>query len=262
MRQLHGGRFSPCSVARETIHVRIDELTDIAAHHQVAALLDRVWHAAVIDASTLHALSHVGNYIAGAYDGQLVGAAVGFFAADGHLHSHVTGVAPEYQGRGIGFALKQHQRDWALARNRTAISWTFDPLVARNAYFNLHKLGATVTAYLPDFYGPMDDAINAGDATDRLFVMWHLHEPVPSAPNGAGAAVLVGRDGNVPIPGTLRGSRVSVATPHDIERLRVDDPALAVRWRMEVRDALAGAMEAGYRITGITRDGQYLVEAP
>jgi predicted GNAT superfamily acetyltransferase len=243
------------------VHVRIDELTDIAAHHEVAALLDHVWHAPVMDASTLHALSHVGNYIAGAYDGELVGAAVGFFAVDGHLHSHLTAVAPAHQGRGVGYALKRHQRDWALARQRTTISWTFDPLLARNAYFNLHKVGATITEYLPDFYGRMDDEVNAGDATDRLFVVWHLDEPVPSAPDVAGAAVLLGSDGNVPIAGALRGDRVSVATAHDIERLRVEDPALAVRWRMEVREALAGAMDAGYRITGITRDGHYLLEA-
>jgi len=244
------------------VHVRIDELTDIAAHHEVAALLNHVWHAPVMDASTLHALSHVGNYIAGAYDGELVGAAVGFFAVDGHLHSHLTAVAPECQGRGIGYALKRHQRDWALARQRTTISWTFDPLLPRNAYFNLHKVGATVTEYLPDFYGPMDDEVNAGDATDRLFVVWHLNEPVPAAPDPAGATAVLAKDGNEPVGGALQGRHVSVATPHDIERLRVADPALAVRWRMEVRDALTGAMEAGYRITGITRDGQYQLEAP
>ncbi len=246
--------------------MRIEEVADIAAMHEVATLLQRIWHAPVVDATTLRALAQVGNYVAGAYDGRLVGAAVGFFAADGHLHSHITGIAPEYQGRGVGAALKRHQRDWALARNRTAISWTFDPLVLRNAYFNLTKLGAVVTAYLPDFYGVMSDALNAGDTSDRLFVVWHLDEPAPQVASEAGAdanaAILLGRDGNRPVAGARRGSRLSVAVPDDIERLRIDDPLLAIRWRMEVRDALSGALDAGYRVTGMTRDGRYLLEAP
>ena len=247
--------------------VRVLELTDIAAHHEVVALFERVWRAQVIDASTLHALSHVGNYVAGAYDdpggelGELLGAAVGFFAADGHLHSHITGVAPGYEGRGIGYALKQHQGEWALAKNRAAISWTFDPLIARNAYFNLHKIGAVVVEYLVDFYGPMSDGINAGDATDRLFVKWHLDEPVAPAPSEEGVTVLVGSDENAPVPGACRGPRVLVATPRDIEQMRVSDPDLAIRWRMAVRDAMTTALDAGYRITGISRSGSYLLEA-
>jgi predicted GNAT superfamily acetyltransferase len=242
--------------------VRIEELTDIAAQHDVAALLQRIWQAPVVDASTLHAMSHVGNYVSGVYDDKLVGAAVGFFAADGHLHSHVAGVAPEYQGRGIGFALKRHQRDWALARGRTEISWTFDPLIARNAYFNMHKLGAAITEYLPDFYGPMHDAINAGDAaSDRLFVLWHLDRPVAPAPTGSDATVLLDREGDLPVPGVLKGDRATVATPPDVERMRSTDLQLAIRWRMAVREALASALDAGYQITGISRDGRYFLEA-
>ena len=240
----------------------VRELTDLAAHHQAAALLERIWRAPTVDATTVHSLWHMGNYVAGAYDGdELVGAAIGFFAADGYLHSHITGIAPEHQGHGIGYALKQHQRDWALARGRTAISWTFDPLIARNAYFNLHKLGAVVTEYLPDFYGPMNDAINAGDATDRLFVVWRLNDPVAPVPDETGAAVLLDAHGNAPAPGVRRGSRVVVATPQDIERMRAEDPALAIRWRTAVRDAMIGTLGAGYRVAGITKDGRYVLEA-
>jgi predicted GNAT superfamily acetyltransferase len=245
--------------------VRIRELDDIAAIHEAAALLDRIWgvggsdHA--VDPNTVRALAHTGNYVAGIYDGSiLVGASVGFFAEDGHLHSHITGIAPEYQGRGVGRLLKQHQRGWALARGRTAISWTFDPLIARNAYFNLHALGATVVDYLPDFYGAMDDAVNAGDATDRLYVVWALDTPVPPAPAVADAPALVARDGDQPVTRTVRGARLAVATPADIEKLRAEEPELAVRWRTAVREAMVVALAEGYRVTGITRDGHYLLE--
>ena len=240
-------------------------LDTAAATHEVAALFDRIWRVSdgrhIIDPDMVRALAYTGNYLAGAYDGDtLIGALVGFFAEDGHLHSHVTGIAPEYQGRGVGRALKQHQRDWTLARGRTAISWTYDPLVARNAYFNLHTLGAAVVEYLPDFYGAMDDGVNAGDATDRIYVLWQLDTQPPPAPTAEGVPALLDRVSDEPVRRTRRDGTLTVATPHDIEQLRATDPALAVRWRMAVRDALTGALAEGYRVDGITRDGRYLLE--
>jgi predicted GNAT superfamily acetyltransferase len=246
--------------------VKIAELTEAPAMHEAAALFNRIWGSGdehVVDPSTMRALAHIGNYVAGAYDGDtLVGASVGFFAADGHLHSHVTGVAPGRQGQGVGRALKLHQRDWALARGRSAISWTFDPLIARNAYFNLQTLGATAGEYLPDFYGPMHDAVNAGNASDRLYVLWHLDQQPLPAPLPHGVPALLGRDGEAPVPGRCRGPRVTVATHGDIERLRAADPELAVRWRMAVREAMMDALHHGYRIAGISRDAHYLLEKP
>jgi predicted GNAT superfamily acetyltransferase len=239
------------------------ELDTPAEIHEAAALLDRIWQVTdgrhVIDVDMVRALAHTGNYVVGAHDGAtLVGASIGFFAADGHLHSNVTGIAADAQGHGIGRALKFHQRDWALARGRRVISWTFDPLIARNAYFNLHLLGARVIAYLPDFYGGMSDGINAGDATDRLYVEWPLDEPAPPAPTAHGVPPLLDRDGDEPRRRAAAGG--TVATPDDIQRLRVEQPALAVRWRMAVRDVLTTALGTGYRVGGITRDGRYLLE--
>ena len=78
----------------------------------------------------------------------------------------------------MGFALKLHQRAWCLDRGITLMEWTYDPLVARNAYFNLSKLGATVAEYLPDFYGVMGDGINRFDESDRILVHWPLEDAV------------------------------------------------------------------------------------
>src|SRR5581483_10885895 len=86
----------------------------------------------------------------------------------------ITGVVGAHQGAHLGYELKQHQRTWALDRGLTAIEWTFDPLVRRNAYFNLVKLGAEIIRYEPDFYGPMRDATNAGDESDRVVTRWKL----------------------------------------------------------------------------------------
>src|SRR4029450_5155871 len=135
-------------------------------------------------AELLRALAHAGSYVAGAFAGtRMVGASAGFFTAppDPGLHSHITGVAPTGQHHGVGFALKVHQRAWALARGIRVVAWTFDPLVARNAWFNLAKLGARPTGSLEDFYGPMTDAINAGMASDRLLLAWELDHPAVAA---------------------------------------------------------------------------------
>ena len=218
----------------------------------------------------LRALGHAGSYVAGAFAGpRLVGASAGFFTAppDPGLHSHITGVAPGGQHRGVGFALKAHQRAWALARGVTLVTWTFDPLVARNAWFNLAKLGALPTAYLEDFYGPMTDAINAGMASDRLLLAWRLDDPAVAAacagwtsrpaPVQAGAALTVGPDLQ-PVardPGT---PAVTVAVPPELEAL---DPGRRRAWRQAVREALGARLAAGATVTGFLRHpDRYLVE--
>ncbi|GAA1390113.1 GNAT family N-acetyltransferase [Catellatospora chokoriensis] len=268
--------------AADRLGVRMRELSTVAEQNRAADLLCRVWRAdspdQLINGGMLRALEHSGNYVVGAYRGdELIGAAVGFFGT-GHLHSHIAGVDPTRQSGGVGFALKQHQRAWTLARGIGEICWTFDPLVRRNAHVNLHKLGATAADYLPDFYGEMNDGINTGEATDRIYVRWELLSPAAVAAargevrevdlpalRAEGAAELLGRterDAPVPpaAPVPADGRVLLVAVPGDIERLRAENPVVAKLWRPAVRDAVCGALEAGYRITGISRDGWYVLE--
>ncbi|MCA1708195.1 MAG: GNAT family N-acetyltransferase, partial [Actinobacteria bacterium] len=140
----------------------LDEQADIDS---MVALFARVWDIngsePVITSSLARAFAHSGNYVSAAFrDGQMLGASVGFLGqdqSDFHLHSHVTGVGPSVQTKGVGFVLKQHQRAWALERGLRTIRWTFDPLVSRNGYFNITKLGAEIVGYYPNFYGAMLD---------------------------------------------------------------------------------------------------------
>lgn len=164
--------------------VEIRELRELADLDQVYRLYDSIWRPdpknPPVTTELLRALTKAGNYVGGAYDGaDLIGACVGFFGAPAEvtMHSHVAGVSSKARGRNVGFALKLHQRAWALERGVTAISWTFDPLIRRNAYFNLAKLAARPTEYLPNFYGLMADGINNGDDSDRLLVRWQLDDP-------------------------------------------------------------------------------------
>jgi predicted GNAT superfamily acetyltransferase len=257
--------------------LRVANLTTMTMHEAAAALFDRVWYPdRTISPATLRALEHTGNYVAGAFlEERLVGASVGFFTVDRSLHSHITATSPEHQGLGIGYAVKQHQRAWALERGIGTITWTFDPLVRRNAYFNLHRLGAALTAYLPDFYGAMTDGVNAGDLSDRLSVCWLLTSPRAVAAAGgrveevdlsglraAGRHVRLDRvDGERPEPRQPEEPPWLVAVPEDIERLRRTEAGLARAWRLGVREALLEGLAQDLRITAMSRDGWYVMEA-
>jgi predicted GNAT superfamily acetyltransferase len=247
---------------------------DLAA---VRELYERIWRRETADPpialEMLRAMVKAGNYVAGAYLGdRMVGACVGFFSppARASLHSHIAGVADGMRGRSIGFALKTHQRAWALRHGAADICWTFDPLVRRNAYFNFGKLAVTATEYLPNFYGQMGDSINGTDESDRLLVSWQLATPEvvaacagrPAEPDPACAVVGLAADAaGAPVVGRLDAARIKVAVPADIEQLRRTDPASAQAWRVALRDVLGGLLAAGARIAGFSRQGWYLVEA-
>jgi predicted GNAT superfamily acetyltransferase len=240
-------------------------------------LFEAVWRPAEggpspMTGELLRALAHAGCYVVGAFAGtRMVGASAGFFTAppEPALHSHITGVAPGRVHRGVGFALKVHQRAWALARGLPEVTWTFDPLVARNAWFNLAKLGATPTGYLEDFYGPMTDAINAGMASDRLLLSWRLQDPAvaaacagtphePAVPPGTEPALEVG-PGLEPVARVTAAPAVTIAVPADVEGL---DPDRRRAWRAAVREALGGRLAEGAAVAGFLRDpDRYLVEA-
>jgi len=252
----------------------------LAAEH----LLSRVWGggSTQLDAATMRAFSHTGNYVAGAFGDdrdpeRLVGCAVGFFGPpDQHsLHSHIAGVDPRLAGRGIGMLLKSHQRSWCLDRGVHSITWTFDPAVARNAFFNLTKLGVTAVSYLEDFYGSLDDSLNAGSPTDRLLVRWDLAGPRSApeewgTPGATGAEAVadqvlaLDRDaGGAPVVVAVAADvdSVLVSVPPDIERLRREDTELAIRWRLALRQVLAPYVNSPHwRVAAFRRQGTYVVE--
>lgn len=246
--------------AADRAGVTVRELRGIGEFRQAYQLFDDIWHFSPGDppvpVELMVTFAHAGGYVAGAFQGgELAGASVGFRAEDRTLHSHVTGARI---GRGIGYALKLHQRAWCLDRGLDRISWTFDPLVRRNARFNLVKLGARPVAYLEGFYGALDDAINRGDESDRLMTVWEL-AGTPAAPPDPPYAVGVAARDERPVAGRADGPAVLVATPRDIETLRREDPAAGKAWRLAVREVLGGLMARGGRVAGLTGDGSYIV---
>lgn len=233
-------------------------------------LLASVWQVDVnqshVNPGLLTALAHAGNYVAGGFQGEeLMAVCVGFFYPpwEKSLHSHIAGVRSDAVGAGWGNALKHHQRDWCLERGVTRVTWTYDPLVARNAYFNVHKLGCRIDAYLPDFYGVMGDGLNVGQSSDRVLAVWDLERPGPRQPasrEGQPSVAVLWSDGGRPVVDQRRAHGLCtcrVEVPHDIEQVRRADPELAVAWREALRETLGTLLADGWTVTDFDRRGHY-----
>ncbi|MBO2447729.1 GNAT family N-acetyltransferase [Actinomadura barringtoniae] len=261
-------------LAQRRSRVVIRELTAETELRTACDLTDRVWRPQagnpLMTMALLRGFQHSGSYVFGAYEAdEMVGVCIGFLAAAG-LHSHLAGVDGRARGREVGFALKVHQRAWSLERAITKVTWTYDPLVSRNAYFNLAKLGAVPEQYLPDFYGAMDDGVNQGQESDRLLVGWDLTDPAVAAacvrrphhatPPPDATAALDADAAGLPVVGSFDGARLTVRIPPDIEALRIERPQAALAWRSALGDTLKALFADGAAVTGFTRDGRYLIE--
>jgi predicted GNAT superfamily acetyltransferase len=238
--------------------LEIRQLETAAEMRALERVLQQVWGTSTPFAGVelLRALAHGGGYVAAAYDADnVVGASFGFLArhhGETALHSHVTGILPGVQRTGIGRAMKQHQRAWATKQGLRWVTWTFDPLVRRNAWFNIGVLGADIAEYLVDFYGPMTDSVNANDESDRLLVAWSCAEPMDRG-CGEGAS-----DGGS-VDASDGEDLARVPTPDDVVALRRTDPGAARRWRLRIREELGGRMARGGSVVGFTRGGDYVV---
>jgi len=223
----------------------IRELDTVELIIDAQGLLDSIRGAnRVIDAGTLRALQQSGNYVVGLFDDsegedRMVGASIAFFGEPGKrtMHSHITALLPEYRGRGWGRELKEHQRQWAFSREVGRITWTFDPLVARNAHFFLTVLGARATGYTVNQYGIFGGG-DAGDESDRLDVEWALADI--AKPPASDAVV------------------ATVEIPTDIEGMRETDPSAAHEWRLRLRADIEQQLSQGRRLAGFETGRGYL----
>lgn len=280
--------------------VVVKELTTIAEMHEAEAIQRDVWGLPDIDvvpASQMKAAAHAGGHLAGAFAAdEMVGFAYGLVALphdDGTtgigLHSHMVAVREQGRQRGTGKALKWFQRQWCLDRGMRWMTWTFDPLQARNANLNFQHLGVVSREYLVDFYGVMSGPLGS-DASDRLVALWLIDTervrsrlvagPAIGASSGQAGTWLLhpddiaggADDGGDAVSATVgkrlhstlgRGgdgaARLFVAVPADVAGLRTHRPEVVKSWRDGIRAAIIPALESGYQVIGFI-DGAYVLE--
>jgi predicted GNAT superfamily acetyltransferase len=230
--------------------ILVRKLVCLDDQNSARIIFDLTWN---MDAGTeitpnlLQAMVHSGSYLSGALiDNKIVGAAFAFPATnDGlHLHSHMTAVLPEFRDNGVGYALKIDQWNWAKRNKYSQLSWTFDPLVRRNAKLNIVKLGVDISTYYPNFYGAMPDALNAGDESDRLMVSWSTDIDEPKARE------LITH----PKPGDIL-----IEIPEDIVAIRSKNQSESMKWRKQVREQFLAAFEKNGKVVGFSANNEYVV---
>lgn len=188
---------------------------------------------------------------------EVVGFSYGILGREGDellLCSHMLAVVPAYRGRGLGYRLKLAQREEAIRRGLNRVVWTFDPLEARNAFLNLHKLGVWVDRYFVNHYGDMLDDINRGIPSDRLLADWRTGRKAPSTGLDTPLVNPASRAGGLPVPGEILpedAPSLLLAIPRSMDAIKRHDPDLALRWRLHVREAFETVLAAGYTATDL-----------
>ena len=258
----------------------IRDIESISETKQVEELQKEVWGVAdreVIPFDQLLVIKEVGGTLVGAFDSDSVVAFVyGFLSYQRdrlQIHSHLLAVKPAYRNLGLGYRLKLAQRERALARGITDITWTFDPLQCQNGYLNFAKLGVLCDRYKVNCYGESTSSFLHQHGTDRLWVTWRLDSVrvrgrLPGDSLGTnplvetGEAVCLVELGNDDAPCSqepagIPGARhVLIEIPGDIGELGHRRPDLAVAWREATRRAFTTTIEAGYLVENFYRHSQ------
>jgi chorismate synthase len=226
----------------------------------------------VVPVHMLRALIEEGGLVMNAYDtsGRPIGTSFAFLAKHAGkliLYSQITGVVPEFQGKGVGLALKLEQRRYAIKQGLDLVCWTFDPMQSVNNWFNLTKLGAVARTYYVNYYGNMRDELNRGLESDRFLAEWWVKSrrvrrivksgsalTQESLRNHAIVNPTIERDG-VRLPprqSDLEATEriILIEIPHRYEDFRKLDSSVLQQWRAETRRLYTHYFKRSYIATG------------
>ncbi|MEM9952489.1 MAG: GNAT family N-acetyltransferase [Chloroflexota bacterium] len=260
----------------DSSHLTIRTLHTASEMDEAVALQRVYWGdnmADLVPAHMLLSMARYGGHIHAAFDNDtMVGLLMGFLGADItpndttnapnnlYVMSKRMVVLPEYRGQKIGEHLKQAQRQFAQQHNIQLVLWTFDPLLSRNAYLNLHKLGAIGQKYEENYFGA--DASNPVLSADRLQVNWWVNHPslnerlqVDASQIPVINAVSLSPEGLL-VPNKLAiadADRLRLEIPMEFVPLERINPALGQQWRDTVREAFQQLFARGYLATDFAR---------
>ncbi len=261
-------------------HFYIREVEGEAEFHAVEELQKEVWSFSDLDIvpmATMIATQWAGGMLLCAFEGEtMIGFVYGFPAHEhGHLsiHSHMLAVKPDYRNLQAGFKLKLAQREYAIEKGLSEITWTFDPLQSLNAHLNFGKLGVIARRYIVNFYGEATSSpLHQDFGTDRLWVNWPIADDRVQKrvsyydrgvqaknldphikPHVIDSAVLLLRseDGQphlADLNSPLSGNQSLIEIPHQINSLKQTDPDAAIEWRKATRAAFLAALNAGFYV--------------
>jgi predicted GNAT superfamily acetyltransferase len=248
------------------------EIRPLRTHEEFQACLTlqrETWGDApgtLVPTPLLLVVQRIGGVSAGAFDAndRLLGFVFGMTGIEHGVPVHwsdMLAVRPEARNRGLGRLLKEYQREQVARLGVRRIYWTYDPLVAKNAYLNIVVLGARVAEYVPDMYGDTGSPVHAGIGTDRIIVAWDLD----AAGRHGGSAlramdveaerrVELNPSGHAFAPPDAPPARVAIAIPADVFAVRGHSPDEALRWRLSTREAFQWALARGYEVEFVERD--------
>jgi len=236
------------SSTRATPEIEVRHCNTLEEFEECVLVEHATWGKDISVVSSIFVVAHhTGGQVLGAFDGaRMIGftlALIGVRGGETFLHSHMTAVLPEFRDRGVGRQLKLFQREDALRRGIKLVEWTFDPLEAKNAHFNLVRLGAVARRWIPNCYGITESPLHGSLPTDRLVAEWRLDSERVKSIVASG--------------GTLAsGAATRIEFPADFSRIRDTDLDAAKKIQSEVRDRFESWFAKGYVATGIeTRDG-------
>jgi predicted GNAT superfamily acetyltransferase len=254
--------------------ITIRDLNSLQDYADCVALQDETWGAGFserVPMAILRVSQIIGGVTAGAFDenGKMVGFVFGMTGVRENelVHwSDMLAVRDELRGQGIGERLKQFQREKVLALGVKSMLWTFDPLQAKNAHFNINHLGAFPIEYITDMYGSHTGSLLHGVLpTDRFIVRWGLDEdarrpgrnPLPIAGGNIPVANPIGADG---LPSTAflpslsaHAGPLLVQVPADFAAVQKEGRSIAMRWRLVIREIMTAWLSAHYRVTAFQK---------
>lgn len=260
--------------------ITIRPLFSRADYDACVALQEETWGEGFnerVPSGILKLSQQLGGVASGAFD--VADRLAGFvFGMSGVMNGRVAhwsdmlAVRADARDRGIGEALKWHQRELLLQRGIYEVYWTFDPLEARNAWLNFSRLGAVASKYVRNFYDASDSPLHRGLATDRLIVTWILDServrsrstsegpPGPDPAIACAPIVNPGADSasapeSVSLRREIDAEAIRIAIPANLQRIKRTALGVALQWQASVREAFEHYFALGYEVTDVVRDG-------